>query len=115
MYGGYIPSIKNGLNVDKSLADDWAEVFKTDKYYTGMGIFNVNNYDIFRNPTEAKELLLEALEIQKLENSIYDGEKDGRKVKIMPVNRIATRADLNELIFNFPTKQFDRCREINPY
>ncbi|MEE9338159.1 MAG: site-specific DNA-methyltransferase, partial [Methylococcaceae bacterium] len=112
--GGYIPSIKNGLNVDKSLADDWAEVFKTDKYYTGMGIFNVNNYDIFRNPTEAKELLLEALEIQKLENSIYDGEKDGRKVKIMPVNRIATRADLNELIFNFPTKQFDRCREINP-
>ena len=29
---------------------------------------------------------------------MFDGEKDGRMVKIMPINRIATRVDLNELI-----------------
>lgn len=78
-------------------------------------VFNVNNYEIFRNPVEAKELLIEALEIQKLESSsVYDGEKDGYKVKIMPVNRIATKEDLNELIANFPYKQFESRKEANP-
>lgn len=33
------------------------------KFYTGFEIYNVNNYDIFRNPAHAKELLLEALEV----------------------------------------------------
>lgn len=78
-------------------------------------VYNVNNYELFRNPVEAKELLIEALEIQKLESSsVYDGEKDGYKVKIMPVNRIATKEDLNELIANFPYKQFESRKEANP-
>lgn len=78
-------------------------------------VYNVNNYEIFRNPVEAKELLIEALEIQKLDaSSVYDGEKDGYKVKIMPVNRIATKEDLNELIANFPYKQFESRKEANP-
>ena len=55
---------------------------------SGFDVYNVNNYDVFRNPAEAKALLADALEIQKIEtSSIYDGEKDGRMVKIMPVNR----------------------------
>ena len=78
-------------------------------------VYSVNNYEIFRNPVEAKELLIEALEIQKLDShSVYDGEKDGYKVKIMPVNRIATKEDLNELIANFPYKQFESRKEANP-
>ena len=79
------------------------------KYYTGFEVYNVNNYDVFRNPVEAKQLLVQALELQPLPNNdIYDGEKDGRMVKIMPINRIATRADLNELIMNFPYALFDK-------
>lgn len=75
-------------------------------------VYNVNNYEVFRNPIEAKELLLEALEIQKLDsNTAYDGEKDGYKVKIMPVNRIATKADLDDLIANLPYKQFEARKE----
>lgn len=78
-------------------------------------MYNVNNYEVFRNPVEAKELLIEALEIQPLgSNTIYDGEKDGYKVKIMPVNRIATKEDLNELIQGFPYKQFEERKEANP-
>lgn len=46
----------------------------------GFELFNVNNYDIFRNPVQAKELLVEALAAQPLEmNTVFDGEKDGRK------------------------------------
>lgn len=83
--------------------------------YTGFEVYNVNHYDVFRNPVEAKELLLDALEIQKLEmSSVYDGEKDGRMVKIMPVNRIATRADLTELIAGFDYKAFERRQAEKP-
>ena len=83
--------------------------------YTGFSVYNVNHYDVFRNPVEAKDLLIKALEIQPLpNNSNYDGEKDGRMVKIMPINRIATRADLNELITNFDYKKFEKAIESSP-
>ena len=75
----------------------------------------MNNDDVFRNPVEAKDLLIKALELQPLPgNELYDGEKDGRFVKIMPVNRIATRADLNELLTNFPFATFDKRNEEAP-
>ena len=84
-------------------------------YYTGFEVYNVNHYDIFRNPVEAKDLLLEALEVHRLEaGHLFDGEKDGRMVKILPVNRIATRQDLNELISGFDYKAFDRRRAQQP-
>ena len=83
--------------------------------YTGFEIYNVNHYDVFRNPVQAKDLLIEALEVQKLEfSTVFDGEKDGRMVKIMPVNRIATRADLNELIAGFDYKAWERRQNENP-
>src|SRR6266571_8417515 len=79
--------------------------------YTGFEVYNVNNYDIFRNPVQAKELLIQALEVNPLQaGSLFDGEKDGRMVKIMPINRIATRQDLNELITGFDYKAFERRR-----
>lgn len=88
---------------------------KVETFYTGFSVSNVNQYDVFRNELEAKELLLQALEIQPMPgNSIYDGEKDGRKVKVMPVNRIATRADLSTLVANFDYKEFAKREAKNP-
>lgn len=85
------------------------------KETAGFEVYNVNNYDLFRNPIEAKELLIDALEVQPLEgNRIFDGEKDGRLVKIMPVNRIATKADLGELIAGFDQRQFQRRQDEQP-
>ena len=87
----------------------------TNTFYTGFEVYNVNDYDMFRNPVEAKDLLIEALEIQPLyNNSIYDGEKDGRMVKIMPINRIATSSDLDELIVGFDQQAFQRRQEEHP-
>ena len=83
--------------------------------YIGFEVYNVNHYDVFRNPIEAKKLLIEALEIQEFPaGGIYDGEKDGRMVKIMPINRIATRADLNELIAGFDYRAFQKRQEEYP-
>lgn len=86
-----------------------------DIRYTGFEIYNVNHYEIFRNPLEAKDLLIQTLEVQNLPSGfLFDGEKDGRMIKIMPVNRIATRSDLSELITGFDYKAFQKRQEDNP-
>jgi adenine-specific DNA-methyltransferase len=83
--------------------------------YTGFEVYNVNNYDIFRNPVEAKDLLIKALEVNPLPGgSLFDGEKDGRMVKIMPINRIATRQDLNELITGFDYRALEKRQAEHP-
>lgn len=97
------------------IAKDLNESLQEETKYTGFEVYNVNNYDVFRNPIQAKDLLIQALELQPLPgNDLYDGEKDGRMVKIMPINRIATRVDLNELITGFPRDKFDKAKAENP-
>lgn len=97
------------------IAKELKETIQNETKYTGFEVYNVNNYDVFRNPIQAKDLLIQALELQPLPgNELYDGEKDGRMVKIMPVNRIATRVDLNELITGFPRDTFDKRKAENP-
>lgn len=106
--GAIQTTTKRLINVDKSLEND------EDKY-TGFEVYNVNNYDFFRNPIEAKDLLIDALGIQKFDgNSVYDGELDGRMIKIMPVNRIATKSDLEELKANLPYQKFEKRKNENP-
>jgi site-specific DNA-methyltransferase (adenine-specific)/adenine-specific DNA-methyltransferase len=81
----------------------------------GFEVYNVNNYDVFRNPLEAKRLIIEALELQTLDNrTFFDGEKDGRLFKILSVNRIASKADLSDLIANLPYKLYDQRSRENP-
>lgn len=83
--------------------------------YSGFEIFNVNNYDLFRNPVEARELVRDAMELQPLGvGSLFDGERDGYLVKIMPVNRVATRSDLNEIISGLDFKAFERRQVSAP-
>lgn len=83
--------------------------------YTGFEVYNVNNYEFFRNPIEARDLLIEALEIQPFpQSSVWDGELDGRMVKIMPVNHIATKADLDGLKANLPYKSYEKRKEESP-
>ena len=87
-------------------------LFEQEK--TGFEVYNVNNYDFFRNPIEARDLLIEALNIQPFSASnVFDGELDGRNVKILPVNRIATKADLGELVANLPYKSYEKKQEEN--
>jgi len=86
-----------------------------NKLYTGFETFNVNDYDIFRNELEAKELIKEAMELQPLPtSSVFDGQRDQFLVKIMPVNRIATSQDLNEVINGMDFKVYERKRAEAP-
>ena len=91
------------------------ETDNVNDIYIGFEVYNVNNYDFFRNPIEAKNLLIEALEIQPFaQSNVWDGELDGRMVKIMPVNRIATKVDLEELKANLPYSTYEKRKADNP-
>lgn len=98
-----------------NVANELNEQLQENKKYTGFEVYNVNNYDFFRNPIEARDLIIQALEIQPFPQSdVWDGELDGRMVKIMPVNRIATKADLEELKANLPYKTYEKRKTENP-
>jgi adenine-specific DNA-methyltransferase len=99
--------VVNGLTDSKDIFEN-----ELPPIFTGFAVHNVNHYDIFRNPAQAKELLIEALEIQPMPaGNVFDGEQDGHMVKIMPVDRIATKADLRELVMNIDQKEWMRRRE----
>lgn len=109
--GAIQTTTKRLINVARDLN---SQIDGGDKY-TGFKVYNVNNYDLFRNPVVARELILQALEVQPFETSnVYDGEKDGRMIKVMPVNRIATKADLQGLIANLPYNSFEKQKEQDP-
>lgn len=114
--GAVQTTTKRLLSVGKELEDNQTSMGSAaDTKYTGFEVYNVNNYDFFRNPVEARDLLIAALEIQPFPQSdVWDGELDGRMVKIMPVNRIATKADLKELLANLPYKTYEKRKEENP-
>lgn len=98
-----------------NVANELNEQLQENEKYTGFEIYNVNNYDFFRNPVEARDLIIQALEVQPFPQSdVWDGELDGRMVKIMPVNRIATKADLEELKANLPYKTYEKIKAENP-
>lgn len=98
-----------------NVANKLNEQLQDDEKHTGFEVYNVNNYDFFRNPVEARDLIIQALEVQPFpQNDVWDGELDGRMVKIMPVNRIATKADLEELKANLPYKTYEKRKAENP-
>ena len=98
-----------------SVARDLGSSLDGQSCYTGLELYNVNNYDFFRNPVEARELLIEALDIQPFApGRVYDGELDGRMVKILPTNRIASKADLADLVAGLPYAAFDARKAESP-
>lgn len=119
---GSIETTVGRLNAIRSgKGDQRTDLFSVDDaataatLYTGFEVYNVNNYDLFRNPVEAKELIREAMELQPLPpSSAFDGQREGYLVKIMPVNRIATRQDLNEVINGLDFKAFERRKAEAP-
>lgn len=87
----------------------------TQKCYTGFEVYNVNDYDFFRNELEAKRLIIEALGMQALpENNLWDAELDGRMVSILGINRIATAAEFSKIVNNIDIGDWTRRQAETP-
>lgn len=77
-----------------------AETGKTKKKgeCEGFKVLNVNEYDVFRNELQAKEIVLEMYGVEPRKMSYFDGELDGNFVKVMPLNRVLNKVDVRSVL-----------------
>jgi site-specific DNA-methyltransferase (adenine-specific)/adenine-specific DNA-methyltransferase len=111
--GAIQTTTKRLVNRAKELASD-APLLSSHPY-TGFEVYNVNDYDFFRNELEAKRLIIEALGMQALpENNLWDAELDGRMVSILGINRIATAAEFSKIVNNIDIGDWTRRQTETP-
>ena len=63
-------------------------------------VLNVNEYDMFKNEMEAKEIIMDMYGIEPIKRSYFDGTLDNKYVKVMPLNRVLNKMDIAEVIKN---------------
>ena len=74
---------------------------KKDKNFKGLYAFkvlNVNDYDIFKNELEAKEIVMEMYGVEPIKRSYFDGVLDNNFVKAMPLNRVLNKMDIRVVL-----------------
>lgn len=64
----------------------------------GFKVLNVNEYDVFKNEVEAKEIVMEMYCVEPLKRSYFDGTLDSNFVKVLPLNRVLGKMDIRSLL-----------------
>lgn len=113
--GAVQTTTKRLLNVAKELKSN-VSLLASNVYYTSFDVYNVNDYDFFRNELEAKRLICDALGFEQLpNNNVYDAiDENGRKVCILGINRIATASEFGRIISNIDVREWQRKQQENP-
>lgn len=100
---------------ETSLFGNEASPVSASTLFTGFEVYNVNDYDFFRNELEAKRLIIDALGMQALpENNLWDAELDGRMVSILGINRIATASEFEKIIANIDISSWQKRQLEDP-
>lgn len=63
-------------------------------------IYNVNDYDIFKNEVEAKDIVMDMYGVEPIKRSSFDGFLDNNFVKVMPLNRVLNKLDIKTVLKN---------------
>lgn len=74
---------------------------KSTKEFKGLRsfkVYNVNDYDIFKNEVESKEIIMEIYGVEPIKQSYFDGVLDDNLVKVMPLNRVLNKLDIENVI-----------------
>jgi len=74
-------------------------------HYPSFAAYNVNHYDVFRNAEEAKEIVLRLYGVERERRGFFDGALDGKRVKVIDLNRICTRADIQMIFDNLDPRE----------
>ncbi len=64
----------------------------------GFKVLNVNDYDVFKNEIEAKEIVMEMYGVEPVKRTYFDGVLDKKFVKVMPLNRVLNKMDIRTLL-----------------
>ena len=88
------------------------------KEISAFKVLNVNEYDMFKNEIEAKEIIMDMYGIEPIKRSYFDGTLDNKYVKVMPLNRVLNKLDIAEVIKNvaknvdtFTAKKMSKANE----
>lgn len=65
-----------------------------EKFYPAFAVYNVNHYDIFKNALEAKEIVMKLYGVEPVKRSFFDGLLDGKWVKVVELNRVCSKEDV---------------------
>ncbi len=75
------------------------EIEEAEKHaLSGFKIYNVNEYDVFKNEVEAKDIIMEMYGVERIRSSHFDGVLDNHFVKVMPINRVCTKKDIDDVL-----------------
>ena len=81
-------------------------------------VLNVNDYDIFKNEIEARDIVMDMYGVEPIKRSCFDGTLDNNFVKVMPLNRVLNKLDItnvlrdiNESIGSFTAKATSKSGE----
>lgn len=99
---GAIQTATKRLN---QITDQQKEKTKGFKGSLGFKILNVNDYDVFKNEIEAKEIVMEMYGVEPVKRTYFDGVLDRNFVKVMPMNRVLNKMDIRTLIKNVDDKK----------
>ena len=93
---GAIQTTTKRLN--QIVVDQQKEKAKNFKGSLGFKVLNVNDYDVFKNEIEAKEIVMEMYGVEPVKRTYFDGVLDRNFVKVMPLNRVLNKMDIRTLI-----------------
>jgi len=91
--------------INQVITDQQKEKTKSFKGSLGFKILNVNDYDVFKNEIEAKEIVMEMYGVEPVKRTYFDGVLDRNFVKVMPMNRVLNKMDIRTLIKNVDDKK----------
>jgi DNA modification methylase len=93
---GAIQTTTKRLN--QVISEQQKEKIKNFKGSLGFKILNVNDYDVFKNEIEAKEIVMEMYGVEPIKRTYFDGILDRNFVKVMPLNRVLNKMDIRTLL-----------------
>lgn len=84
--------------INQVITDQQKEKIKGFKGSLGFKVLNVNDYDVFKNEIEAKEIVMEMYGVEPVKRTYFDGVLDRNFVKVMPLNRVLNKMDIRTLL-----------------
>ncbi|MFC1626844.1 site-specific DNA-methyltransferase [Patescibacteria group bacterium] len=90
-----------GQIIDEQIKNNGNKLLKDDfKGLLAFKVLNVNDYDIFKNELEAKDIVMDMYGVEPIKRSFFDGVLDNNFVKVLSLNRVLNKLDIKTVLKN---------------